>query len=85
MTGKILETLELYLAGDIDIDSLEDRIIPLLWSAQLEAERDLIAEIAVELVYIKDGLSDEPIFRTRMADILAQTQDVADVAVSVPS
>lgn len=71
MKGKILETLELYLAGDIDLDSLEDRIIPLLWSAQLEAERDLIAEIAVELIYIKDGLSDESIFRTRVAEILA--------------
>ncbi len=85
MSDIISETLELYLAGDIDIDSLEDRIIPLLWSAQLEAERDLIAEIAVELVYIKDDLSDEPIFRTRMTEILAQTQDMADVAVSVPS
>ncbi len=69
MTEKILETLELYLAGDIDIDSLEDRIIPLLWSAQLESERDLIAQIAVELVYIKDGFSDEALFRTRVAEI----------------
>ena len=72
MTEKILETLELYLAGDIDIDSLEDRIIPLLWSAQLEADRDLIARIAVELVYIKDGVSDESIFRTRVAEIASQ-------------
>ena len=72
MTEKILETLELYLAGDIDLDSLEDRIIPLLWSAQLEAERDLIAEIAVELVYIKDGFSDEALFRTRVAEIASQ-------------
>ena len=37
MTGIILETLELYLNGEIDMDSLEDRIIPLVWSAQLEA------------------------------------------------
>ena len=72
MTNIILETLGLYLTGDIDIDSLEDRIIPLLWSAQLEEERDLIAQIAVELVYIKDGLSDESAFRTRMAEIASQ-------------
>ena len=72
MTDIILETLGLYLNGDIDIDSLEDRIIPLLWSAQLEEERDLIAQIAVELVYIKDGLSDESIFRTRIAEIASQ-------------
>ena len=76
MTEKILETLELYLAGDIDIDSLEDRIIPLLWSAQLEADRDLIARIAVELVYIKDGVSDESIFRTRVAEIASQVPAV---------
>ena len=76
MTNIILETLELYLAGDIDIDSLEDRIIPLLWSAQLEADRDLIARIAVELVYIKDGLSDEPTFRTRVAEIASQVPAV---------
>ena len=72
MTEKILETLRLYLDGDIDIDSLEDRIIPLLWSAELEAERDLIAHIAVELIYIKDGVSDEPIFRTRVAEIASR-------------
>ena len=72
MTEKILEALELYLAGDIDIDSLEDRIIPLLWSAQLESERDLIAQIAVELVYIKDGFSDEALFRTRVAEIASR-------------
>lgn len=72
MTDEIFETLQLYLNGDIDIDSLEDRIIPLLWSAQLEEERDLIAHIAVELVYIKDGLSDESDFRTRMAEIANQ-------------
>ena len=69
MTNIILETLKLYLNGDIDLDSLEDRIIPLVWSVQLEEDRDLIAQIAVELVYIKDGLSDESIFRTRMAEI----------------
>ena len=72
MTNKILETLRLYLTGDIDLDSLEDTIIPLVWSAELEADRDLIAQIAVELVYIKDGVSDESIFRTRVAEIASQ-------------
>ena len=72
MTDIILETLGLYLNGDIDIDSLEDRIIPLVWNAQLEEERDLIAQIAVELVYIKDDLSDESAFRTRIAELASQ-------------
>ena len=72
MTDIILETLGLYLNDDIDLDTLEDRVIPLLWSAQLEEERDLIAQIAVELVYIKDGYSDEALFRTRIAEIASQ-------------
>ena len=74
MNDEIIETLGLYLNGDIDLDSLEDRIIPLLWSAQLEAERDLIAQIAVELVCIKDGVSDETIFRTRVAEIASRVK-----------
>ena len=82
MTEKILETIRLYLNGDIDLDTLEDRIIPLIWDDDFK-DQDLLNEILVELIYIKDGLSDEPIFRTRMAEILAQTQDVAAVAVSV--
>ena len=77
MTNQIPDTLRLYLNGEIDLDMLEDRIIPLLWSAQLEAERDLIDQIAFELIYIKDGVSDESIFRTRAAEILA--------AISFPS
>ncbi len=72
MNDEILKTVQLYLSGDIDLNSLEDRIIPLVWSAQLEADRELIAQIAVELVYIKDGLSDESIFRTRIAEIASQ-------------
>ena len=82
MTDKIPETIRLYLNGDIDLDTLEDRIIPLIWDDDFK-DQDLLNEILVELIYIKDGLSDEPIFRTRMAEILAQTQDVAAVAVSV--
>ncbi len=82
MTKIIPETIRLYLNGDIDLDTLEDRIIPLIWDDDFK-DQDLLNEILVELIYIKDGLSDEPIFRTRMAEILAQTQDVAAVAVSV--
>ena len=84
MTDIILETLRLYLNGDIDLDTLENRVISLAWDDDYE-DQELVDRIAVELVYIKDGLSDEPIFRTRMAEILAQTQDMVDVAVSVPS
>ena len=70
MTDQILETLRLYLAGDIDLDSLEDRIIPLAWDTDFD--QDLIDQIATELVYIKDGVSDESIFRTRVAEIASR-------------
>ncbi len=84
MTDNILEALELYLNGDIDFDTLEYRVITLTWDDK-SIDQDLVDRIAIELVYIKDCVSDEPIFRTRITEILAQTQEVADVAVSVPS
>ena len=68
MTDKILETLRLYLIGDIDLDSLEDRIIPFAWDTEF-TDQDLIDQIAVEIAYIKDGVSDESTFRKRIAEI----------------
>ena len=71
MTDNILEALKLYLDGDIDLDTLEYRVITLLWDDETE-DQDLVDQIAVELVYIKDGVSDESTFRTRMAEIASQ-------------
>ena len=84
MSDKILETIKLYLIGDIDLDTLERRIISLAWDDEFE-NQELVDRVAVELIYIKDGISDESIFRTRMAEIATQIQDMADVAVTVPS
>ena len=71
MTDNILEALKLYLDGDIDLDSLEYRVITLAWDDDFE-DQELVDRIAVELVYIMDGVSDESIFRTRMAEIASQ-------------
>ena len=71
MRDNVLEALKLYLNRDIDLDSLEYRVITLAWDDELE-DQDLVDRIAVELVYIKDGVSDESIFRTRMAEIASQ-------------
>ena len=71
MTDEILETIRLYLNGDIDLDTLEYRVITLAWDDEFE-DQDLVDRIAIELVYIKDGLSDESAFRTRMAEIANQ-------------
>ena len=70
MTNQIPDTLRLYLAGDIDLDTLEYRVIALTWGDE-SIDQDLVDRIAVELVYIKDGFSDEALFRTRAAEILA--------------
>lgn len=71
MKDNILETLELYLNGDIDLDTLEYRVITLTWDDK-SIDQDLVDRIAVELVYIKDGFSDEALFRTRVAEIASR-------------
>ncbi len=81
MNSIILETIRLYLNGDIDLDTLENRVISLAWDDDFE-DQELVDRIAFELIYIKDGLSDESIFRTRVAEILAQAQDADATKVS---
>ncbi len=71
MKDNVLKALKLYLNGEIDLDALEYRVITLAWDDKLE-DQDLVDRIAVELVYIMDGVSDESIFRTRMAEIASQ-------------
>ena len=71
MRDNVLKALKLYLNEEIDLDTLEYRVITLAWDDEFE-DQDLVDQIAIELVYIKDGLSDELIFRTRMAEIANQ-------------
>ena len=78
MSDTILETIQLYLSGDIDLDALERRIISLAWDDEFD-DQELVDRIAVELIYIKDGVSDESIFRTRVAKILTQSQETTAV------
>ena len=73
MTLQILDPLRLYLNGDIDIDTLEDSVILFAWDDDFE-DQDLLNEILVELIYIKDGLSDESIFRTRVSEIARRVE-----------
>ena len=78
MRDNVLKALKLYLNRDIDLDTLEYRVITLTWDDDFE-DQDLVDRIAIELVYIKDGLSDESDFRTRVAEIATQIQDKAAV------
>ena len=68
MNTRILEILRSYLIGDIDFDTLEDRVISLAWEVDGE-DRHLVDQIAVEISYVKDEVSDEDLFRARIADL----------------
>ncbi len=74
MKDTILNILEQYLVGEMDIDALEDQVIPLAWSVEGE-DADLIDEFAAELAYVKDGVSDEGMFRERVVGLVARHQD----------
>ena len=65
-----LDALKRYLDGDMDLDALEHRIIPLAWDAEF-ADQDLVDEICIEIAYINDGVSNEDIFRERVSQLAA--------------
>ena len=75
MSDNIIRAIKLYLNGDIDLDTLERRVITLAWDDEFE-DQELVDRIAVKLVYIMDGVSDESIFRTRVAEIASQVPTV---------
>ncbi len=78
--NNVQEALKLYLDGDIGIDALEERVISLAWDAVFE-EQHLIDQVAIELSYLKDGLSDEAVFRARIAKIATPPTRDAIIAV----
>ena len=65
-----LETLNLYLNGEIGFDALEERIIPLGFDDTFE-HQDLVDLITIEIAYILDGISDEPLFRERVVEAVS--------------
>ena len=75
--NEALRTLNLYLSGDIDFDSLEDRATALAWEPPRE-DRDLIYAILIEIAYIKEGVSDETILRKRLAKLATPKPRVAE-------
>ena len=70
MINETLEALRLYLAGDLDFEALERHIVQLAPDADGE-HRVLIDSVAAEMFYVWDELSDEALFRERVADICA--------------
>ena len=65
-----LDALKHYLNGNINLDALEERIIPLAWDNDF-VDQDLIGEICIEIAHINDGVSNEDIFRERVEKIAA--------------
>ena len=75
MNNRVLGALRRYLIGEIDFETLEDRVIPLAWDAK-SGDQDLIDQVAVEISYVKDAVSDEILFRSRMAELAAPKADL---------
>ena len=66
MDKRVLEILRLYLKGDIDFDSLEDQVVLLAFKADAQ-DGQLVYEVLAEIAYVKDKVSDESTFKTRIA------------------
>ena len=69
MVDRTLDMLRRYLDGDIDFDTLGNYVIDLAPNAEGEL-RDLLDQIAVEIFYVWDGVSDEALFRGRIPELV---------------
>ena len=77
MTVELLALLASYLEEKTGIDSIREWIALNVWDQPPET-REHIDQVAVELAYINDGVSDEEAFRVRMAEILVPTVAIND-------
>ena len=76
MDEKVLEILRLYLSGELDFDSLEDRVVVIAFAADDRGRQlvSIVYEVLAEIAYVKDRVLDEATFKTRMAGIVARQQ-----------
>ena len=80
MVERTLNMLRRYLDEDIDFDTLGNYVIALAPNAKGEP-RDLLDQIAVEIFYIWDGVSDETLFRERIPELVGLERDRSDAIV----
>ena len=71
MDKRVLEILRLYLSGDIDFDSLEDQVVLLAFKGD-DQDGQLVYEVLAEIAYVKDKVSDESTFKTRVAEAVTK-------------
>lgn len=73
MEEKALQSLELYLSGDMDFDTFESNIVLML--PDVEARDDSpVFELLAEIIYVWDGLSNEAAFRERTRKLLSTSR-----------
>ena len=84
MTDEVPEILRLYLTGDIDINTLEDRLIPFAFDPRNEEEQDMVDLVLAEFFCVKDKTSDETIFRHRVAKLIASEPESVPSAKALP-
>ena len=78
MEETALQSLELYLSGDMDFDTFESSIVLMLPS--IEARDDSpVFELLAEIIYVWDGLSDEAAFRERTSKLLSDSRAAVTV------
>ena len=71
MDDQVLQSVSLYLDGGIDFDALEDRIIPIAFRADPQ-KGGLVYQLVAEIAYVKDSVSDEPTFKSRVEKIVSR-------------
>ena len=72
--NRTLSILRLYLSEDLDLETLENHVIVSAPNAEGEF-REFIDQVAVEIFYVWDGLSEEDLFRERIAELVALAPD----------
>ena len=75
MKEQILQCLIAYVSGEIDMHTLDDAVIHLLWELDDNDHdaHDLIDRVAAEMCMVKDDALDEATFRSRMREIASRS------------
>ena len=71
MDKEALHCLQLYLDGAIDFESFEDQIVWMAFDAEA-MEGAIVFELLAEIIYVRDGVSDEDMFRKRAGKLLSE-------------
>ena len=79
MDKEALQSLELYLNGAIDFETFEDQIVWLAFDAEA-TEEAIVFELLTEIIYVRDGLSDDEMFRARANKLLPKPRSRAFAA-----